>query len=105
MSQPSDIAFSPSVKAAQKDHGSRALYASLRSGSGWDTEITPARAAFIRERDSFYLATVSADGRPCVQHRGGPKGFLRVLDDKRLAFADFSGNRQYIVNVRRTPSG
>ena len=96
MSHPSDIAFSPSVKAAQVDHGSRAMYENPRPGSGWDTEVSPGRAAFIAERDSFYMATVSADGRPYMQHRGGPKGFLKILDDKRIAFADFSGNRQYI---------
>lgn len=96
MSHPSDIAFSPSVKAAQEDHGSRAMYANPQPGSGWETTITPARAAFIGARDSFYMATASKEGRPYVQHRGGPRGFLKVLDERRLAFADFSGNRQYI---------
>ena len=59
--------------------------------------VTPDLATFIAERDSIYLATASADGRPYIQHRGGPKGFLKVLDDHTLAFADFSGNRQYIT--------
>ena len=62
----------------------------------WHDTVTPDLAAFLAERDSFYLASASAEGRPYIQHRGGPKGFLKVLDDKRLAFADFGGNRQYI---------
>ena len=62
----------------------------------WHDTVTPDLAAFLAERDSFYLATASAEGRPYIQHRGGPKGFLKALDDKRLAFADFGGNRQYI---------
>ena len=64
---------------------------------GFQTEITPELAAFIAERDSFYLATAGADGQPYVQHRGGPKGFLKVLGPTTLAFADFGGNRQYIT--------
>lgn len=95
-SHPSNIAFSDAVKAAQTEHGSRAAYARMGDGAGWDTDITPARAEYIAASDSFYMATASADGRPYIQHRGGPVGFLKVLDDKRLAFADFAGNRQYI---------
>jgi predicted pyridoxine 5'-phosphate oxidase superfamily flavin-nucleotide-binding protein len=93
----SDIAFSDAVKRAQAERGSRGIYAKLpEKGAGWDTTVTPARAAFIDARDSFYLATASADGRPYIQHRGGPRGFLRILDDKTLAFADYRGNKQYI---------
>jgi predicted pyridoxine 5'-phosphate oxidase superfamily flavin-nucleotide-binding protein len=64
---------------------------------GWQSAVTDDLAAFIAERDSFYLATANAEGQPYIQHRGGPKGFLRGLDDKTLAFADFKGNRQYIT--------
>ncbi len=92
----SDIAFTPTVKAAQARLGSRAGYAKMEQRGGWRDTVTPDLANFIAERDSFYLATASADGRPYIQHRGGPKGFLNVLDEHTLAFADFSGNRQYI---------
>ena len=92
----SDFAFSPAVKAQQERLGSRRIYEKTGSGAGWDEEITEGRAAFIRERDSIYIATASADGRPYVQHRGGPKGFLKILDRKTLAFAEYAGNRQYI---------
>lgn len=93
----SDVAFSTSVKAIQARKGSRASYAKLEQHGGWEDRVTPELAAFLAERDSFYLATASADGRPYVQHRGGPRGFLRVLDERTLAFADFRGNRQYIT--------
>ncbi len=92
----SDIAFTPAVKAIQERLGSRRSYASMDARGGWSAEISEDLAAFIAERDSFYLATASADGRPYIQHRGGPAGFLKVLDEKTLAFADFSGNKQYI---------
>ncbi|MGE0822926.1 MAG: pyridoxamine 5'-phosphate oxidase family protein [Candidatus Binatia bacterium] len=92
----SDIAFTPAVKAIQERLGSRAGYAKMERQRGWQNTVTPALAAFIADRDSFYLATASADGRPYIQHRGGPKGFLKVLDEHTLAFADFNGNRQYI---------
>jgi len=92
----SDIAFTPSVKAAQQQRGSRAGYANMERKGGWSAEITPDLAAFIGERDSLYLGTASADGQPYIQHRGGPKGFLKVLDSRTLALADFSGNRQYV---------
>ncbi|GJL60752.1 MAG: pyridoxamine 5'-phosphate oxidase [Nitrospirales bacterium] len=92
----SDIAFTPSVKAVQERLGSRQHYMRMEEGEGWADTITPELADFIGERDSFYFATASAAGRPYIQHRGGPKGFLRVLDDRTLAFADFKGNRQYI---------
>ena len=89
---PTDIAFTPAVKAVQARKGSRAIYA----GMGMASAIDAALAAFIAERDSFYLASASADGQPYIQHRGGPKGFLRVIDDHTLGFADLRGNRQYV---------
>ena len=90
---PTDHAFSASVKAAQIRKGSRRLYAGMILADRVDARL----AAFVAEARSFYLGTASADGQPYIQHRGGPKGFLRVLDDKRLAFADLRGNRQYIT--------
>ncbi len=92
----SDIAFTPAVKAAQEARGSRAGYEKAMARHDWDEHVTPVLEAFIAERDSFYLGTASADGQPYIQHRGGPKGFLKVLDEHRLAFADYRGNRQYI---------
>jgi hypothetical protein len=92
----SDIAFTPSVKAVQARLGSRQHYAHMEEGDGWSDRITRELADFLRDRDSLYLATASLDGRPYIQHRGGPKGFLNVLDNQTLAFADFKGNRQYI---------
>ena len=92
----SDIAFSPAVKAAQEQRGSREAYAKMERRGGWQDQVTPDLAEFIGDRDSFYLATASADGQPYIQHRGGPKGFLKVLDEHTLAFADFVGNAQYI---------
>jgi len=92
----SDIAFTPAVKAAQRRLGSRDGYARMEQRGGWKTTVTPDLAAFIAARDSFYLATTSADGHPYIQHRGGPTGFLRVLDERTLAIADFRGNKQYL---------
>ena len=97
MSNPtSDVAFSPAVKAAQSRLGSRGGYARMEQKGGWRDTVTVELADFIAERDSFYIATASADGQPYIQHRGGPKGFLKVLDERTLGFADFAGNRQYI---------
>ncbi len=93
----SDIAFTAAVKAVQERKGSRTGYARMEAKGGWQRAVTDELAAFIAERDSFYLGTTSADGQPYIQHRGGPKGFLRVLDETTLAFADFKGNRQYIT--------
>ena len=93
---PSDVAFTPSVKAAQEKRGSRALYHRMEESGGWETTITPELADFIAERDSIYLATASADGQPYIQHRGGPKGFVHVIDETTLGFADYAGNRQYV---------
>ncbi len=92
----SDIAFTPSVKAVQERLGSRRIYSGASERSGWSDVIGEDLAEFIAGRDSLYLATATADGQPYIQHRGGPKGFLKVLDGRTLAFADFSGNRQYI---------
>ncbi len=92
----SDIAFTPAVKQAQQDRGSRGTYAKVEQRGGWRDRVTPDLAAFIAERDSLYLGTANVDGQPYIQHRGGTKGFLKVLDERTLALADFSGNRQYI---------
>jgi predicted pyridoxine 5'-phosphate oxidase superfamily flavin-nucleotide-binding protein len=92
-----DVAFTPSVKAVQERRGSRRTYARLDENGGWNNTVTPALAAFIAQRDSLFFATASAAGQPYVQHRGGPRGFLRILDERTLGFADFRGNRQYIT--------
>jgi predicted pyridoxine 5'-phosphate oxidase superfamily flavin-nucleotide-binding protein len=98
MTRPSsDVAFTPSVKAFQEKRGSRRAYAKMEARGGWRTTVTPDLAAFLAAARSFYLATASADGQPYVQHRGGPPGFLRVIDERTLGFADFKGNRQYIT--------
>ena len=93
----SDLAFTPAVKAWQARLGSRAGYARRAEKKDWPDKVTPELAGFLAERDSFYLATASAAGRPYIQHRGGPAGFLKVLDHKHLGFADFGGNRQYVT--------
>lgn len=92
----SDVAFTPAVKAVQERRGSRNAYRRMEEQGGWETRITPELAAFLAERDSIYLGTANAAGQPYIQHRGGPRGFIHVLDDKTLAFADYVGNRQYI---------
>ena len=93
----SDVAFSPAVKAIQARKGSRQAYAGVEARGGWRTEIDDNLAAFLADTDSLYFATASADGQPYIQHRGGPKGFVKVLDSNTIAFADYSGNRQYIT--------
>jgi predicted pyridoxine 5'-phosphate oxidase superfamily flavin-nucleotide-binding protein len=93
----SDVAFTSAVKAVQTRKGSRKLYARVEAGGGWDTTITPELAAFLAEQTTAYLATASAEGQPYIQHRGGPAGFLRVLDEHTLAWAEYGGNRQYIT--------
>ncbi len=92
----SDIAFTPTVKAIQQRKGSRSGYARMEAGGSWQTQVTPALQSFVEAQTSFFLGTANADGQPYIQHRGGPRGFLRVVDSKTLGFADFSGNRQYI---------
>lgn len=93
----SDVAFTESVKAVQQRMGSRKHYERMETAGGWENAISKDLAGFIGDRDSFYLATANARGQPYIQHRGGPKGFLKVLDERTLAFADFAGNRQYIT--------
>lgn len=93
----SDVAFSPSVKAVQTRKGSRGAYARMEESGSWETAITLDLAAFIAAQRSVFFATANLDGQPYIQHRGGPPGFLRVVDEHTLAFADFVGNRQYIT--------
>lgn len=92
----SDVAFTDRVKAVQARLGSRSAYARMEREGGFETEITGDVAAFVAGQRSFFLATASAAGQPYIQHRGGPPGFLHVLDARTLAFADFAGNRQYV---------
>lgn len=101
----SDVAFSPSVKAVQARKGSRRAYSRMEEGGSWETRITPDLAAFIALQRSLFMATANLAGQPYVQHRGGPPGFLRVLDEHTLGFADFVGNRQYITlgNLAENP--
>ena len=101
----SDIAFTPTVKAIQARKGSRHAYARMEEGNGWGTTITPDLAAFIGEQTSVFLGTANAAGQPYIQHRGGPPGFLHVLDEATIAFADFRGNRQFITqgNLAENP--
>lgn len=101
----SDIAFTPTVKAIQSRKGSRRAYRRVEAQGGWPTRITPDLARFIADRTSVFLATSNALAQPYVQHRGGPAGFLKVLDDATIAFADFTGNRQYITqgNLEENP--
>src|SRR5665647_1148415 len=93
----SDVAFTPAVKAIQTAKGSRQAYANVEARGGWRTEVDDNLAALLADANSLYFATASADGQPYIQHRGGPKGFVKVLDSNTLAFADYSGNRQYIT--------
>ncbi len=101
----SDIAFTPTIKAIQTRKGSRQTYARMEEMGGWRTRITPDLKDFIAAQTSIFMGTASADGQPYIQHRGGPAGFLHVLDDKTIAFADFAGNRQYITqgNLSENP--
>jgi predicted pyridoxine 5'-phosphate oxidase superfamily flavin-nucleotide-binding protein len=101
----SDVAFTPAVKAVQSRKGSRDAYAGVEARGGWRTEIDEQLSAFLADINSLYFATASADGQPYIQHRGGPKGFIKVLDRNTLAFADYSGNRQYITqgNLSENP--
>ena len=92
----SDIAFTPTVKQLQDQRGSRATYRRMEERGGWRSEITPELADFIAAQDSLFLGTSTADGQPYIQHRGGPPGFVQVLDARTLAFADYRGNRQFI---------
>jgi predicted pyridoxine 5'-phosphate oxidase superfamily flavin-nucleotide-binding protein len=102
---PSDVAFTPAVKAIQQREGSRQSYARMEQHGGWPTTVTSDLAEFLADLDSFYLGTATADGQPYIQHRGGPPGFLKVIDDRTLGFADFGGNRQYVTlgNLSENP--
>jgi uncharacterized protein len=93
---PSDVAFTPAVKEIQTRKGSRKSYARVEQ-NGWHTEIDGHLAAFIGAQTSFFLGTANAEGQPYIQHRGGPAGFIKILDSQTLAFADYRGNRQYIT--------
>jgi predicted pyridoxine 5'-phosphate oxidase superfamily flavin-nucleotide-binding protein len=93
----SDVAFSPAVKRVQQQRGSRAAYRRVEDGGGFETDVDDRLRGFLAEVDTAFLATASADGQPYVQHRGGPRGFIRALDDHTLAFVDFVGNRQYVT--------
>jgi uncharacterized protein len=101
----SDVAFTPAVKEIQSRKGSRMAYAHVEDRGGWRTEIDEDLAAFLAEANSFYFATASAEGQPYIQHRGGPKGFIRILDKNTLAFADYKGNQQFITqgNLSENP--
>ena len=101
----SDIAFTPAVKSIQSEKGSRSGYARMEAGGSWETTVTPELEAFLSELDMFYLGTANAEGQPYIQYRGGSPGFLKVVNDKTLGFADFGGNRQYITlgNISENP--
>lgn len=101
----SDVAFTPSVKAVQSRHGSRHSYARIEARGGWPSAITDELKAALEAQTSIFMATANAEGQPYIQHRGGPPGFLRVLDEYTIAFADFSGNRQYVTvgNLAENP--
>jgi len=94
---PSDIVFTPSVKALQQARGSRHAYARMEQGRGFRTEIDADMRGFVEAQTTVFLATANRDGQPYIQHRGGPAGFLHVLDEHTIAFADFSGNRQFVT--------
>jgi uncharacterized protein len=104
-SHASDVAFTPTVKAVQSRKGSRDSYRRLEERGSWKSRITPDLAAFIEAQTSVFLATANRQGQPYVQHRGGPAGFLKVLDDRTIGFADYAGNRQYITlgNLSENP--
>lgn len=97
LASPSDIVFTAAVKARQQAYGSRLSYANFEKSRGWEATITPILAEFIQAQSSMYIATANADGQPYMQHRGGPRGFLKVLDEYTLAFGDYGGNKQYIT--------
>ena len=102
---PSDVAFTPAVKAVQQAGGSRESYARMEKGRGWRTTVTPDLADFLADLDMFYLGTANAEGQPYIQYRGGPPGFLKAIDKRTLGFADFGGNQQYVTlgNLSENP--
>src|SRR3977135_193397 len=91
-----DIVFTPAAQRAQSERGSATAY-TRKKDSGFPNRVTPELAAFIAKQDTAFLGTASAEGAPYIQHRGGPKGFIKVLDEKTLGIADFAGNKQYIT--------
>lgn len=101
----SDIAFTAAVKGIQSNKGSRSSYSRMEMGGSWETTVTPELEAFLVDLDMFYLGTANAEGQPYIQYRGGSPGFLKVVDEKTLGFADFGGNRQYITlgNLSENP--
>lgn len=101
----SDVAFTGTVKAIQTRKGSRPAYARMEQGGSWEQAITDDLKAEIEAQTSVFLATANAQGQPYIQHRGGPAGFLQVLDARTIAFVDFAGNRQYITqgNLAENP--
>jgi predicted pyridoxine 5'-phosphate oxidase superfamily flavin-nucleotide-binding protein len=101
----SDVGFTPAIKAIQERKGSRQTYARMEEGGSWQTAISPDLADFIAAQTSVFLATASADGQPYIQHRGGPAGFLHVLDEKTIGFVDFAGNKQFVTqgNLSENP--
>src|SRR3569832_687799 len=100
----SAVAYTPAVNSIQARKGARESYAHAEQ-RGWRTEVDENLAAFLAGANSFYFSTASADGQPYIQHRGGPKGFLKVLDRQTLAFADYAGNQQYLTqgNLSENP--
>jgi predicted pyridoxine 5'-phosphate oxidase superfamily flavin-nucleotide-binding protein len=104
-SYPSDVAFTDTVKSIQARKGSRAPYERMERSGSWNQSITPELKAEIEAQSSVFLATANALGQPYIQHRGGPAGFLKVLDEHTIGFADFAGNRQYITqgNLQDNP--
>ncbi len=101
----SDVAFTDTVKAIQQRKGSRAAYARQEAGGAWERSISDALKTQIEAQTSVFLATASKEGQPYIQHRGGPAGFLRVIDDQTIGFVDFAGNRQFITtgNLAENP--
>jgi predicted pyridoxine 5'-phosphate oxidase superfamily flavin-nucleotide-binding protein len=99
------VAFTPTVKAIQARKGSREAYARVEEHGGWRTEIDDKLAGFLANTNSFYMATATADGQPYIQHRGGPRGFIRILDKRTIAFTDYAGNQQYLTqgNLSENP--
>jgi predicted pyridoxine 5'-phosphate oxidase superfamily flavin-nucleotide-binding protein len=102
---PSDIAFTSAVKATQKRNGSKDTYARMEQGNGWQTRITTGLTGFLARLDMFYLGTANTECQPYIQYRGGPPGFLKVINDHTLGFADFGGNNQFITigNLSENP--
>jgi predicted pyridoxine 5'-phosphate oxidase superfamily flavin-nucleotide-binding protein len=101
----SDVAFTPVVKAIQERKGSREGYADMERRGGWRTEIDEKLAGFVASTNSFFMATATKDGQPYIQHRGGPKGFIKMLDKNTIAFANYAGNQQYLTqgNLSENP--